>query len=424
MRKNIKFLTFLLTLVCIFSIYAQAVMAGDVTRDDKIDAKSDIKVLDLTGIDSKKYSGIDNNTISINQFAEKNLSELSDYKLIKINENDLTNIDSKAALQLIDNGTVFFIIGNKISYLQITNYLGIDEVPDNSETENKKVFKTGVFIYRLNNAYSLGTKTFSFSLVNDNEPFLETPVPDIEIQKRIYNDDNISSIIKTIDISSEKARILNNDNIDSEIVKTQLPSASSFYSPVPFTHDICQASWPYTKMGSTTTTFYVYDMARYKEDSIQKDLWHVVSDVVMDAEPSYKIKEFKYSNNTNCIVYGQTYIPDGTSHSMSLGGSVGFSGKEVSGSVSAETGWTYSSDSYDVLNNFPAGTYKSWTVTREDAQNDDSIELEPGIRIVNTSVSSNATVTGKFEEISMYWGIIQYTLLPEYQWSHTINFKR
>ena len=55
-----------------------------------------------------------------------------------------------------------------------------------------------------------------------------------------------------------------------------------------------------------------------------------------------------------------SFLNSGTSTTVSLGGSIGFQGSEIAGSINGGISYTYSATSQDLSNNFPAGNYKYW----------------------------------------------------------------
>ena len=128
-------------------------------------------------------------------------------------------------------------------------------------------------------------------------------------------------------------------------------------------------------------------------------VYDIVSTFTIDAEPEYQITNYGVRMNNSTTILDASYLNSTTSTTITLGGSIGFQGTILQGSLNNGISYTYNPDSQEILNDFPVGPNKYWysdvIVPRLNA----SRKITTAIRIMNDSDYMNNIEYSRVEEL-------------------------
>jgi len=152
-------------------------------------------------------------------------------------------------------------------------------------------------------------------------------------------------------------------------------------------------------VASYTIYTQVVDVAKVKNtgSNIIRGIYDISSTFTVDAEPGWAVDEYSVRMSSPSTILDASFLNSGTSTTVSLGGSLGFQGTEIAGSINAGISYTYSATSQELSNNFPAGNYKYWNSIIPSPKKDSSYVLKPAIRVVNSNDTLRSEQTSRVD---------------------------
>lgn len=200
-----------------------------------------------------------------------------------------------------------------------------------------------------------------------------------EIEKEVLIEDIVKSAIKkqnspkeeTDTILSNDGRAVTDSNTSGQVIA--LANLEAFY---------------YINSKKLACSYTIYTQVVYVAtitDSAGEmhEIYDVVTIFTIDAEPSYAITEYSVKMKNYDTILDASYLNSTTSTTVSLGGSLGFQGNVIEGSLTAGVSYTYTPDSQEIVNDFPVGIDKKWHVTVVDPICNASRKIMPAIRVLN-----------------------------------------
>lgn len=175
------------------------------------------------------------------------------------------------------------------------------------------------------------------------------------------------------------------------------------------------------KACSYTIYTQVIDVAKVQDTSdVTRGVYDVVSTFTIDAEPDYRITEYGVRMQNFATILDASYLNSTTSTSVSLGGSLGFQGNVIQGSITEGVSYTYTPDSQEILNDLPAGSNKYWHSEVTNPTYNASRKLMPSIRVMNSNDVYNTYEYSRVEELYIEddsWWIFKskYSMADEYR---------
>lgn len=169
-----------------------------------------------------------------------------------------------------------------------------------------------------------------------------------------------------------------------------------------------------TRLGSLTITSYIYEVAKAVDSNgTKRGVYDVRTKYVIDAENDFYIKDYDVVLGSSQNVIDASFLQSEVSTTVSLGGSLGFSGDVVEGSLNAGVSYTYTGTSQKITNDLPAGNVKTWRVDDLKKNYGASFALEPCIRIVNSNDNNMNHIFARLDDF----------LIKEYSWFINPSFR-
>ncbi len=323
---------------------------------------------------------------------------------------------------------------NNLNEKSVESYLkngGIIVVSDNSVTS--KVLKNKIETSVIDFDYSKELNQYGFYIYNDGENNITVNVGLGFLSKNNKKaQDEVKSVI---DYVSE-------DNIVESIVSKAV-SKISLNPNLQFQEDNSTGGGVTSSKGGLIATAYldnilylessnqkacsysiytnVYDVAKVKDSNgTIHGLYDVSSSFILDAESKYAITDYSVRmKNVNTIV-DASYLNSNTSTCVSLGGSIGFQGDVITGSLESGISYTYTPDSQEISNDLAAGPYKYWKSHVISKTYGTSRKIIPSIRILNNSDYQSTSEYSRVESFNLKddgWWIFQnnYYMKDEYR---------
>lgn len=171
---------------------------------------------------------------------------------------------------------------------------------------------------------------------------------------------------------------------------------------------------------SYTIMTEVMDVAKIRQTSngVTRGIYDVRSTFTVDAEEGYAVTDYKTRMKTSSTIIDASYLNSNTSTTVSLGGSLGFQGDTITGSVNAGISYTYTPDSQTISNDLGAGNTKYWSSNVVSPTFGASYKLIPAIRILNNNDIFTTYEYSRVEEFKIKdsgWWIFnkKYYMIPE-----------
>ena len=138
---------------------------------------------------------------------------------------------------------------------------------------------------------------------------------------------------------------------------------------------------------SYTIYTQVYDVAKVNTTGSYevKGIYDVVSSFTVDAESGWAVTDYKVRMKTESSILDSTYLYSNATTTVSMGGSAGFQGSELSGDVNWSVSYSFNGQSQEIINDLPAGNTKYWKATPVTRTKNSSYILKPAIRLVNSN---------------------------------------
>lgn len=152
-------------------------------------------------------------------------------------------------------------------------------------------------------------------------------------------------------------------------------------------------------VASYTIYTQVVDVAKVKNNgsSIIRGIYDISSTFTVDAESGWAVDEYSVRMSTTSTILDASFLNSGTSTTVSLGGSLGFQGTEVAGSINGGISYTYSATSQELSNNLPSGNNKYWNSVIPSPKKNSSFVLKPAIRLVNSNDTLKTEQTSRVD---------------------------
>ena len=166
------------------------------------------------------------------------------------------------------------------------------------------------------------------------------------------------------------------------------------------------------------------------KNNIRSGIYDITTQFGVDAEPDYAITEYTPYISSSEEILDATYLQSNVQTQYTLGGELGFSGKEVGAKVDFNYSYTGSSTDQKVVNDFPYGrNYRTWKMTPYESDNFNAAYVaEPGIRILSANDRKTMSTTLKFATLKAhgkgFWGFLRgdLELDDSYRYSLKLNW--
>lgn len=177
------------------------------------------------------------------------------------------------------------------------------------------------------------------------------------------------------------------------------------------------------KQRACSYTIYtnVVDVAKVRNASGKiQGIYDVTSTFTVDAESKFAITDYGVRMQNFHTILDASYLNSNTSTTVTLGGSLGFQGEVINGSINAGVSYTYTPDSQEITNNFPVGSEKYWNSDVVKEVYDASRKLKPSIRILNNNDSNSTYEYSRVESFKIKdngWWIFKnyYYMMDKYR---------
>lgn len=145
-----------------------------------------------------------------------------------------------------------------------------------------------------------------------------------------------------------------------------------------------------TKACSYTIYTNVIDVAKVKDsNNVTRGVYDISSTFILDAESNFAITDYSVRMQNFNTILDASYLNSNTSTTVSLGGSLGFQGDVITGSLEGEVSYTYTPDSQEIAKDLPAGSNKYWKSDVINETYGTSRKIVPSIRVMNSSDSQS-----------------------------------
>lgn len=140
----------------------------------------------------------------------------------------------------------------------------------------------------------------------------------------------------------------------------------------------------------------------------------------LDAEANYQVTKYKVRMSSPQTIMDASYLNSNTTSSVTVGGTIGFQGDELTGGINAGYTYEYNTNSQEILNNLPVGPNQYWQAEVVKPELDATWRLDPAIRIKNENDSTLSSESSRVEEFYIrnngfwFWAK-EYYMLPKYR---------
>lgn len=321
---------------------------------------------------------------------------------------------------------------NKDSAQEYLDNGGIIVVNDNEVTsdELKKKIETDVIDFD----YSEDENQYGFYVYNDGENNITVNVSlGFLSASRASNASSVKTVASVIDEKSivesivgnaiSKASINHNLQLEegSSVGGGVSSSGSGKTIAIAYLENILYLESDNTKACSYTINTNVIDIAKIKDSSgTIHGVYDVRSTFIVDAESNFAITDYSVRMQNFNTILDASYLNSNTSTTVSLGGSFGFQGDVITGSLEGGVSYTYNPDSQEIANDLPAGSNKYWKADVINETYGTSRKLVPSIRVMNGSDSQSTNEYSRVESFYIKdngWWIFQnkYYMMDKYR---------
>jgi len=347
-----------------------------------------------------------------------------------LNETNFSKLDKTNTNQYLKNGGVIAVTDNSVNSSLLKEKIDTNVIDfDYSFDDTQK----GFYVY--NNGTENVTINVSAGLLEtetdkNNDGIYETDDDSTKNDFKVNKDVLINAMIESALANKYKF-------IDSEIISRIVNHGSGEKSEDTSGKTIAFAfmeNYLFLEpehrdfLCSYTIGTSVVDVMKIKDsNSVKHGIYDISSVFTMDAEPDYAITDYSVRMKSTSKIIDASYLNTDTSTSVSLGGSIGFEGKELTGSLSGGTSYTYTPDSQVIINNLSAGNLKYWESDVIDEQLNASKKLQPAIRVLNSNDEINTDEFSRVEEFKIIdngWCVFKkrYCLMNQYRKELKVSF--
>ncbi len=375
---------------------------------------------------SKQNEGEKFDIVYLDKCNDKTIKNLSSLKTISkkldetkdayvLNQESFDDLDGKIAQNYLDNGGIIVVNDNEVTSEELKKKIDTNVIDfDYSDEENQYGFYV----------YNDGEKNVT---VNVSLGFL---TKESKRNTRMLNMKSVTDIIdeKTIVesiVSKATSKISLNHNFSLQDGSSTGGGISSSTSgktiAMAYLENILYLESDNTKACSYTIYTNVVDVAKVKDSSdVIRGVYDISSSFILDAESKYAITDYSVRMRNLNTILDASYLNSNTSTTVSLGGSIGFQGDEISGSLEGGMSYTYTPDSQEISNDLSAGSDKYWKSNVINETYGTSRKLVPSIRILNSSDSYSTNEYSRVESFNIKddgWWIFQnnYYMMDKYR---------
>lgn len=178
---------------------------------------------------------------------------------------------------------------------------------------------------------------------------------------------------------------------------------------------------PSNYMCSYKITTEVYRGIKYHGSSGHiNGVYDINSVFHLDAEANYQVTKYKVRMSSPQTIMDASYLNSNTTSSVTVGGTIGFQGDELTGGINACYTYEYNTNSQEILNNLPVGPNQYWQAEVVKPELDETWRLDPAIRIKNENDSTLTSESSRVEEFyiknnGLWFWAKEYYMLPKYR---------
>jgi len=349
-----------------------------------------------------------------------------------LNETSFSKLDKANTSQYLKKGGVIAVTDNSVNSALLkekidTNVIDFDYSFDDTQ-KGFYVYNNGTENVTINvSAGLLGTETDE-----DNDGTYETKDEPIQTDFIVDKDVLVNAMVNSA--LANKYKFVGNDNdvifhiVDSGSGEETKDTSGKTIAFAFMENYLFLEPEHKAYLCSYTIGTSVVDVMKIKDsNSVKHGIYDISSTFTMDAEPNYAVTDYSVRMKSTSMVIDASYLNTDTSTSVSLGGSIGFEGKELTGSLNGGVSYTYTPDSQKIVNDLSAGNVKYWESDVIDEQLNASKKLQPAIRVLNSNDETNTDEYSRVEEFKIKdngWWIFKkrYYMASQYRKELKVSF--
>ena len=367
MRKTFLFIVIMLGLVVTFLIS----FINDGTKVIKTNYK-------ITYLDNFSFNSDGPNNRMRRKLSNDNVLKLDDEQdAYVLNEYSFKLLDRQSALNYLESGGVIIVSDKNVTSENLKSKVKTN-VAEFDYSKNKHHY--GFYLFNNGNENVVINVTLGFLLPKNKQNYNERIVVD-EVDNELIAEDIVSYANSRSLISPEMN--LRDEESGGGGNNTPTDTTGQVIASA-YLQNILYIDGDGEKACSYTIYTQIIDVAKFQDSNgIIHGIYDVCSTFTVDAEEKFRILEYGVRMRNVDTILDASYLNSTTSTTISLGGSIGFQGNIIQGSIEEGYSYTFTPDSQEILNDLPAGEYKYWYSQIVNPIYNASKKIMPSIRIMN-----------------------------------------
>lgn len=333
-----------------------------------------------------------------------------------LNYNTFNNLNEESAESYLNSGGVIVVNDNEVSSEELKKKIDTNVVDFDYSGEKNQY---GFYVY--NDGEENVTVNVALGFLSEVEENITAQETKTKVVADLVDK---TSIVESI-VSSATSKMSISPNFDLVSGSSTGGGISSTGSgkviATAYLENILYLESNNKRVCSYTVYTKVTDVAKVKDSSGKiRGIYDITSTFTLDAEAKYAITDYSVRMQNFHTILDASYLNSNTSTTVSLGGSLGFQGNVINGSLEGGVSYTYNPDSQEIVNDLPVGSNKYWKSDVIKETYDASRKIIPSIRVMNSSDSGNTSEYSRVESFFIKdngWWIFQkkYYMMDKYR---------
>lgn len=323
-----------------------------------------------------------------------------------LSQNTFNNLSEESAEAYLNNGGVIVVNDNEVSSEELKKKIDTKVIDFDYSGEKNQY---GFYVYNDGEENVTVNVALGFlGEVEENTTAQETKakaVADV-VEESTIVESIVSSATSKMSISPDVS-LVSSASVGGGISST----GSGKVIATAYLENILYLESNKSRACSYTVYTKVTDVAKVKDSSGKiRGVYDVTSTFTLDAESKYAITNYSVRMQGQQTILDASYLNSNTSTTVSLGGSLGFQGDVINGSLQGGVSYTYNPDSQEIVNDLPVGNNKYWKSNIIQETYDASYKIIPSIRIMNSYDGGNTREYSRVESFYVKdngWWIFQ-----------------